>query len=208
VSMIGLDLARRLKLKLRMRDPIRVSGLGGVPTYISGSARIKITLGPRIVYVMSVYVANIGEGVEVLLGMNFMHVAGVRLSVREGLVQLPDDETVMMYGDQAHEHLGLDLPVCPGRTLYLQPGEHAIAKIRYGQSNPQREVVWAGRGDRWVSEVIYAAKSWAIAMKVVNVSSKMGWIDSRTAVARIVEFGCFPSAGRYVRPGSLKYNEW
>jgi hypothetical protein len=27
-------------------------------------------------------------------------------------------------------------------------------------------------------------------------------------VARIVEFGCFPSAGRYVRPGSLKYNEW
>jgi hypothetical protein len=208
VSMIGLDLARRLKLKLRMRDPIRVSGLGGVPTYISASVRIKITLGPRIVYVMSVYVANIDEGVEVLLGMNFMHAAGVRLSVREGLVQLPDEETVMMYGDQVHEHLGLDLPVCPGRTLYLQPGEHAIVKIRYGQSNPQREVVWAGRGDRWVTGVIDAAKSWAIAVKVVNVSSKMVWIDSRTAVARIVEFGCFPSAGRYVRPGSLKYNEW
>jgi hypothetical protein len=69
VSMIGLDLARRLKLKLRIRDPIRVSGLGGVPTYISASARIKITLGPRIVYVMSVYVANIGDGVEMLLGI-------------------------------------------------------------------------------------------------------------------------------------------
>jgi hypothetical protein len=146
--------------------------------------------------------------VEVLLGMNFMHAAGVMLSFPEGLVQLPDKETVMMYGDQIHEHLGLDLPVCPGRTLYLQPGEHAIVKIRYGQSNPQREVVWAGRGDRWVTEVLYATKSWAIAVKVVNVSSKMVWIDSRTAVARIVEFGCFPSAGRYVRPGSLKYNEW
>jgi hypothetical protein len=104
VSMIGLDLARRLKLKLRIRDPIRVAGLGGVPTYIPASARIKITLGPRIVYVMSVYVANIGEGVEVLLGMNFMHAAGVRLSVREGLVQLPDEETVMMYGDLVPEH--------------------------------------------------------------------------------------------------------
>jgi predicted aspartyl protease len=73
VSMIGLDLARRFKLKLRMRDPIRVSGLGGVPTHISASARIKITIGPRIVYIMSVYVASVGEGVEVLLGMNFMH---------------------------------------------------------------------------------------------------------------------------------------
>ncbi|GMF42748.1 unnamed protein product [Phytophthora fragariaefolia] len=31
VSMISLDLARRLKLNLRMRDSIRVSGLGGVP---------------------------------------------------------------------------------------------------------------------------------------------------------------------------------
>ncbi|GMF42837.1 unnamed protein product [Phytophthora fragariaefolia] len=96
-----MDIARRLKLKLRMRDPIRVAGLGGVPTYISASARINITLGPRIVYIMTVYVANIGEGMEVLLGMNFMYAAGVRLSVRDGLIQLPDEETVVMCGRES-----------------------------------------------------------------------------------------------------------
>ncbi|GMG16107.1 unnamed protein product [Phytophthora fragariaefolia] len=174
VSTTSLDLASRLKLKLRMRDPIRVFGLGGVPTYISASASIKITLGPRIVYFMTVYVANIGEGLEVLLGMNFMYAAGVRLSLRDGLIQLPDEETV----------------------------------IRYGQSNPRREVVWAGRADRWVTQIIYGAKSWAVAVKVENISPRMVWIDTGTAVARIVEFGCFPSAGRWVRPGRLKYNEW
>ncbi|GMF15389.1 unnamed protein product [Phytophthora fragariaefolia] len=169
----------------------------GVPTYISESARIKITLGPRIVYVMTVYAANIDEGLGGLLGMNFMYAAGVRLSVREGHVQLSDEETFVMCGNPARDRPGLDLPVFPERSLYLPPGEHAIVKIRYGYSNPQRKVVWAGRGDRWVTQIIYGAKSWAVAVKVVNTSPRMVWIDTGTAVARIVEFGCFPSSGRW-----------
>ncbi|POM69924.1 Aspartic protease, partial [Phytophthora palmivora] len=56
-------------------------------------------------------------------------------------------------------------------------------------TNPQREVVWAGRGDRWVTRLIYAAKSWPVAVKVVNISDKDVWIDNRTPVARIVEYG-------------------
>ncbi|OWY96101.1 hypothetical protein PHMEG_00033722, partial [Phytophthora megakarya] len=43
---------------------IKVSGLGGVPSYIPSSAQIKITLGWRVVYVMDVWVTNIGEGVD------------------------------------------------------------------------------------------------------------------------------------------------
>ncbi|GMF44109.1 unnamed protein product [Phytophthora lilii] len=40
-SMISLELARRLKLKLRvLPEPIKVAGLGGVPTYIT--ARTKV----------------------------------------------------------------------------------------------------------------------------------------------------------------------
>ncbi|OWZ07760.1 LOW QUALITY PROTEIN: hypothetical protein PHMEG_00019811 [Phytophthora megakarya] len=44
VSMISLDLARRLKIKLNSQKRIKVSGLGGV-RYISSSGQIKITLG-------------------------------------------------------------------------------------------------------------------------------------------------------------------
>ncbi|POM79325.1 Hypothetical protein PHPALM_3044, partial [Phytophthora palmivora] len=52
-SMISLDLARRLKLKFQMLpDPIKVSGLGGVQTYITATAMVKLTPGMRVVYVM------------------------------------------------------------------------------------------------------------------------------------------------------------
>jgi hypothetical protein len=51
VSMVSLDLARRLKLKLKSGKQLRVSGLGGIPTVITASAEVKITLGPRVVYI-------------------------------------------------------------------------------------------------------------------------------------------------------------
>ncbi|POM59974.1 hypothetical protein PHPALM_31223 [Phytophthora palmivora] len=73
VSMISLDLARRLKLKLNSQKRIKVSGLGGVPTYITASTQIKITLGRRVVYILDVWVTNIGEGVDVVLGMELMY---------------------------------------------------------------------------------------------------------------------------------------
>ncbi|GMF39990.1 unnamed protein product [Phytophthora fragariaefolia] len=169
----------------------------------------KITLGPRVVYVMELWVANIGKGVDVLLGMNFMYSAGVRPCDREELVKLPDEERVLLAGRTAdHMGRGLDLAVTPKTCLYLGPGELAVVRKDFGQSNPRREVVWAGRGDRWVIQIIYVAKSWPVAVKVVNISDKTVWIDSRTAVARIVEFGFFLTAGRFVRPGLRRYKEW
>ncbi|OWZ03783.1 hypothetical protein PHMEG_00024428 [Phytophthora megakarya] len=53
-----------LKLKLKFGKQISVSGLGGVPTSITASAEVKITLGPRVVYVVDVWVANIGGGLD------------------------------------------------------------------------------------------------------------------------------------------------
>jgi hypothetical protein len=191
VTMISLDLARRLKVNLNRHKQIKVSGLGGIPTCITASTQVKITLGFRVVYVVDVWVANIGEGVDVLLGMNFMYSAGVRLCIREGLVQLPDEETVVLYDVDIQKRPGLDLPVQPRESMYLMPGDQAVVRIQYVQSNPQREVVWAGRGDR-------GAESWPVAVKVVSVSAQKLWIDSRTVLARIIEYGSFPQSGRFV----------
>ncbi|GMG16131.1 unnamed protein product [Phytophthora fragariaefolia] len=209
VSMMSLDLARRLKLRLKFCKQVRVSGRGGAPTIITATTEVKITLGPRVVYIMELWVANIGECVDVLLGINLMYSAGVRLCAREGLVKLPDEETVLLAGRTAdHMGRGLDLAITPKTCIYLGPGESAVVRIDYGQRNPQREVVWAGRGDRWVTQIIYAVKSCPVAVEVVNISDKTVWIDSRTAVARIVVFGFFPTVGRFVRPGLRRYKEW
>ncbi|OWZ13323.1 hypothetical protein PHMEG_00013371 [Phytophthora megakarya] len=64
VSMLRMDLARRLKLNLTHGKPLRVTGLGGIPTIITARTEVKITLSPRVVYVIELWVANIGEGVD------------------------------------------------------------------------------------------------------------------------------------------------
>ncbi|POM70414.1 LOW QUALITY PROTEIN: Hypothetical protein PHPALM_13151, partial [Phytophthora palmivora] len=191
VSMLSLDLARRLKLKLNFRKQLRVSQKE-VETVDLRSG----TVGG--------WVANIGEGVDVLLGMDFMYSAGVRLCIREGLVQLPDEENVMLSGrtfDQQRKGLRLEVRP-PEPFIWGQGNKRSSVSIM-----AKREVVWAGRGDRWVTQLIYGAKSWAVAVKVVNISEKDVCIDTNTPVAQIVEFGCYPF-GRFVRPGLRRYREW
>ncbi|ETO61506.1 hypothetical protein F444_20496, partial [Phytophthora nicotianae P1976] len=123
---------------------IRVSRLGGVPTYISTSARVKLTLGPRVVCILELWVANFGEGVDVLLGMDFMFSAGVRLGICEGLVKLRDEETLLMY-DKMIKRLKQGRSVTPGKDYYLCPGEQVVVPIHYGSNHPLQDVVWAGR---------------------------------------------------------------
>ncbi|OWZ10735.1 LOW QUALITY PROTEIN: hypothetical protein PHMEG_00016367 [Phytophthora megakarya] len=126
VNIVSLDLACRLSLKIRTHRQIKVSALGGIPTYISAHARVKITL---VVYLQDVWIGN----VDVLLGMNFMYSGGVRLCSREGLVKLPDEENVVMYDDVPRKQL----PAHAKESVYLRPGEAAVVKIEYGQTNPQ-----------------------------------------------------------------------
>ncbi|OWY92582.1 LOW QUALITY PROTEIN: hypothetical protein PHMEG_00038361 [Phytophthora megakarya] len=148
-----------LRVKLKFDKPISVSGLGGVPTSITASAEVKITLGPRVVYVVDVWVVNIGGGLDVLLGMNFMVSAGVRLCAKEGLVQLPDEETALLSGrGLSHTEHGMAHGIRPKYIMYLQPGEYRMIRLPAFRKLMRPSTVWAGQGDRWVSEVLYAWK--------------------------------------------------
>ncbi|OWY94383.1 hypothetical protein PHMEG_00035907 [Phytophthora megakarya] len=73
------DLARRLKLRVEPRGELLLNGIDGVKTKVTNKCQVKITLGHRVVYTLDVWVGNIGQGIDVLLGMNFMVAAGVRL---------------------------------------------------------------------------------------------------------------------------------
>ncbi|OWY96464.1 hypothetical protein PHMEG_00033260, partial [Phytophthora megakarya] len=119
------------------------------------------------------------------------------------MVGLPDEESILMYGYTVRRREYRDIPVCPLRGLHLRPGEHANVAIRYGQCRPLQDVVWVGRG-----HPNCGARSWAVAIKVVNVSDRDCWIEPRTPVARIAEYGNIPIVGQFVRPGLRRYMEW
>ncbi|KAG2788131.1 hypothetical protein PC129_g19673 [Phytophthora cactorum] len=81
-TILSLDFARKLKLKLKTHAKLKFKGLGGVTTYIRAQADVKLTLGVRVVYVLTMWAENIGDGVNCLLRTTFMEAAGVRC-VRE-----------------------------------------------------------------------------------------------------------------------------
>ncbi|KAL3661212.1 hypothetical protein V7S43_013819 [Phytophthora oleae] len=126
------DFARKLGLRLKSRKQTKVSGMGGVPTYIDASAEIKLILGPRVVYIVDVWVANIGEGIDVLLGMGLIFAAGFRISVREGLVPLPDEVVVMMCSWEPGDLIGRNRAIRPSESVLLSPGEEFVVRIDYG----------------------------------------------------------------------------
>ncbi|EGZ11513.1 hypothetical protein PHYSODRAFT_336037 [Phytophthora sojae] len=207
-SILGLDLARRLKLKLRRGFRLRVTGMGDAPTYITAQAKIKLTLGVRVVYVMDVWVGNIGEGVDCLLGMDFMVAAGVRLCARQGIVRLPDEESLLLVGGPEIDHVGLEGSVWLNETAYLYPGQSVIVPVKYHQTDPEKVIPWAGCGDQWVTQFIYGPGRRPKAVKVVNISEREVMIRQHTVVACLVEKGYLPNGKRFARPYSWKYSEW
>ncbi|KAE9285982.1 hypothetical protein PR003_g26441 [Phytophthora rubi] len=207
-SIMSLDFARKLKLKLRRGYRLRVSGFGDAPKYATAKATIKLTLGVGVIYVMDIWVGNIGAGLDCLLGMDFMIAAGVRLCARKGVFRLPDEESLFLVGGIELEHVGLEIDVSPAETVRLQPGRSVILPVKYHQAEPDKTVAWAGRGDQWVTQFIYGSGRKPKAVKVVNISDQVARITQHTVVACLVENAHSPQGKCFVRPWSRKYREW
>jgi hypothetical protein len=95
-SILSLDLAHRLGLTLCHDEKLKVKGIGGITTYVTAKVKAKVTLGVSVAYETELWCGNIGQGIDCLLGMDFMISASVRLCAYEGMVRLPDEETVPM----------------------------------------------------------------------------------------------------------------
>ncbi|OWZ20216.1 LOW QUALITY PROTEIN: hypothetical protein PHMEG_0005398 [Phytophthora megakarya] len=151
--MIGLDLVRNSS-----STSIDKSSEGvGIPTQITASAEVKITLRSRVVYIMELWVANIGDGLDVLLVMDFMFRAGVRVCVQEGVM---DEESILMYDDAVKAPEAVDVPVTSPENFNTQS-----CACTY-ESRMRSRLGWT----RWVTKIVYQARSWSVAIKVVNVS--------------------------------------
>ncbi|OWZ23268.1 hypothetical protein PHMEG_0001888 [Phytophthora megakarya] len=116
--------------------------------------------------------------------------ARVRLCVREGVVKLPDEESLLLVGGPEFESLGMELSVWHDRA------------------NPEFLEFWTGREETWAARFIYGVNRRPKAVKVVNVSNSIATVYQNTVVAHVMEKGYLPSGERFVRPSSRKYNEW
>ncbi|KAJ0391127.1 hypothetical protein ATCC90586_011461 [Pythium insidiosum] len=142
-SMMSLDLARQLGLKLRFDERLRVKGIGNVTTYVSAKATVKITLGASVVYYLEIWCGNIGEGIQCLLGMDFMIAAGVRLGARED--KLPDEQDASSFYHEGTDHLLLhklrdQLAVLPDLVIDDKPADVSAADVGEADESTPEEV--------------------------------------------------------------------
>ncbi|KAJ0408794.1 hypothetical protein P43SY_000690 [Pythium insidiosum] len=138
IVMMSLDLARQLGLKLRFDERLRVKGIGNVTTYVSAKATVKITLGASVVYYLEIWCGNIGEGIQCLLGMDFMIAAGVRLGAREGAVRLPDEERIPLASPGSRP--ALPLAALPDLVIDDKPADVSAADVGEADESTPEEV--------------------------------------------------------------------
>jgi hypothetical protein len=144
-SILGLDLARRLGLSLSHKEKLKVKGIGGITTYVTARARVKITLGMSVVYYTDIWCGNIGDSTQCLLGMDFMVSAGVRLNTFEGMVKLPDEESVPLVSSGVRPSYPKKAPVCAPSALHIAPGMSVMVPVIYRRTDPDL-VMWLRRG--------------------------------------------------------------
>ncbi|OWZ11252.1 hypothetical protein PHMEG_00015746 [Phytophthora megakarya] len=136
---------------------------------------------------MELWVANVGEGLVVLLGMDFMLRAGVQVCIREGLVQLPGEESILMYDDTVKSRHQKTCISYPENTPSCVPS----MGIRIQNEK-------ASRLDEVTGQILVGGDQGC---------ERSVWIDMKTPLAMILQYGSFPQAERFVRPGTRSYPE-
>jgi len=206
-SILSLDLARRLRLKLESRGELVLNGLDGVKTKVSNKCQVTITLGHRVVYTLDIGVGNIGQGIDCLLGMNFMVAAVVRLCANEGEVVLPDEERILLVGCPQRDYLGVTIDVAVHGGLWFSPGDRRYVAIHLHGHDPAEFDIWAGRSEHWVTLSVFSSQQVPVVARVVNISKVPFFIEPHTSVGILTEKGQLPLGTNVVRHGSYQYEE-
>ncbi|GMF53357.1 unnamed protein product [Phytophthora fragariaefolia] len=205
-SILSLDLARRLKLKLKSRGELILNGIDGVKIRVSDQCEVMVTLGHRVVYTFDVWVGNIGQGIDCLLGMIFMVAAGVRLCANEGEVVLPDEERILLVGGQKHYRMGTTFDVATHDELWLALGELPLACL----------YAWMRfRGSRCLGEPGRELRHLDRARNRQGPGLRSGYEHIQVPGtsraphpgATLTEKGRLPVGTTFVRPGSRQYEE-
>ncbi|POM72433.1 Hypothetical protein PHPALM_10847, partial [Phytophthora palmivora] len=150
VSILDATFARKVGYQIDKSQTLECEGVRRSPYKIEGRTRLKITLAGSLVYFFDAWVGPPTGGQDLILGMDFMVPAGIRLDLADGTICLPDEVRLQMagrrplYGDKI-EH------VCWKDHYWIDVGQTAEIRLR-GQTSSQYKLL-VTRGDRWVPTI-------------------------------------------------------
>uniref|UniRef100_H3H5D1 Uncharacterized protein n=1 Tax=Phytophthora ramorum TaxID=164328 RepID=H3H5D1_PHYRM len=169
-----------------------------------GRTRIKITLAGSLVYYFDAWVGPPTGGQDLILGMDFMVPAGIRLDLADGSINLPDEVRIQLagrrqlYGEKVTQ-------VKLGEHCQLEVGESI--EIRKGFILSSHRKLWVTRGDRWVPSLVTGLGKTRY-LKITNISDQKLVLQDDTHVGMWLEGGRVPRTPGFVLLGSRRYAEW
>ena len=214
VSILSTRLARRLGLlKYARKDQaLNIQGIGDKKVSVEGQVEVKITLGLNIVYVYTVWISDHQDTSGLILGVDFLMAAGIRLDLYAGKARLPDEVCISLNNvrDVAENKAASRIMVSPTNTMMVSSGDTKYFRIRVPKDMDQYEL-WVTRKPKWVPTIIKSKAGVPRYIKITNVSEKetdLQIIRAREPVGFWVEKNHIPLNLGYVREDSRKYKEW
>ncbi|GMF44490.1 unnamed protein product [Phytophthora fragariaefolia] len=143
-------------------------------------------------------------GHDLILGMDFMVPAGIRLDLADGTICLPDEVRIQLagrrplYGDKVEQ-------VTIGGYYEIDMGGSEEVRLRTGPSDRQKLLVT--RGDRWVSTYV-AGPGRSCYLRLTHVSERKLILHGDTKIAIWLTGDRVLRLPGYVSVGSRRYAEW
>ncbi|OWY93874.1 hypothetical protein PHMEG_00036565 [Phytophthora megakarya] len=194
VSVISAIYAKRLRLR-EVSDhgrSLEVRGINSVVLETRRRTLVKITLRWERVYEFEMWIMEHSAGVDVVLGTDFMILAGVRLDLFHGTARLPDEVTVPLVKSAntvEDDPYGAQVVGGPTEDSYIPRGEWR--EFRLPRKRPSRAT-----HELWIR-------------RIRHMVPNGGGIPQGTAhVVLWIPKGELPREVGYVRLDSSMYNEW
>ncbi|KAE8880543.1 hypothetical protein PF002_g17178 [Phytophthora fragariae] len=213
VSVISASFAKKLRV-LEIFDHGRSLEVRGINPGIMETQRralVKVTLGWKHAYEFEVWIMDHSAGVDVVLGMDFMVPAGIRLDLFHGTARLPDEDMVpLLKSKETKEPVSYGNHIVGGPTELLAIPGREWREFRLPRRQPSRTTheMWMRRSTRLVPTVAKSQRGRPIWILLTNVTTKRASCSAHEPVVLWVPREELPRETGYVRVESDKYREW
>ncbi|GMG15062.1 unnamed protein product [Phytophthora fragariaefolia] len=204
VSILDTAFARKVGCYINDSQKLECEGVGNNPYMASGRTSVKLTLAGSLVYYFDVWVGPPAGGQDLILGMDFMVPAGVRLDLADGSLSLPDEIRI---------HLAGRRPLYGEKVPQVKLDDHCnlgaggTFEVRKGFILSAHRKLWVTRVERLVPSVV-AGLGKTRYLKITNISDQKLALQADTRIGMWLEGGRVPRTPGFVLVGSRRYAEW
>ena len=203
VSILDTTFARKVGCVIDDSQTQECVGIGANTYMTVGRTKINITLDGSLVHYFDVWVGD-QVGQEVILGMDFMLPAGIRLNLADGTLCLPDEVRIFLVERRPPYRSTIQAINLTDQHVVIPVGRSTKVRIGVG---PPKAKLWVRRGMAWVPTVT-CGHGQIKYLQLTNLSDREIILNHGAALALWMTSNMIPRSPGYVSIGSRRYTEW